>query len=103
MTTDSGMQAPNRTVLLMPRGRMVPGYLPGTLTWKTDHAAEARDRDRYRGEDELRKLAATRGDAFKEVWVALAMIGVHYCGLQPWRLPNAEVLAAMPTNGDQEG
>ena len=51
----------------------------------------------------LRRLAAIRGDAFKEVWVALAMIGVHYCGLQPWRLPNAEVLAAMPANGDLEG
>ena len=51
---------------------------------------------------ELRELAATRGDAFKEVWVALAMIGVHYCGLQPWRLPNPEVLAAMPSDGPQE-
>ncbi len=54
MTRQTGTQ--------MPRGRTVPGSLPGTLTWKTDYAAEAGDRERYRGEDELRKLAAIRDE-----------------------------------------
>ncbi|KKL89545.1 hypothetical protein LCGC14_1913630 [marine sediment metagenome] len=52
--------------------------------------------------DYLRRQAAIRDDAFKGVWVALAMVGVHYCGLKPWALPNPDVLAAMPSSTDRE-